>query len=73
MKSKNVKYTGSDEYLQGLYEEIQFIGRDAELKDGVLTVFAIDRKHGKKRRAEEAKRRERNKRNEKFQRRNKTD
>lgn len=69
MKHKNVRYTGTPERLQELKEETEFIGRDCELKDGVLTVFAIDRKHGKKRRAQEKKSNDRNKRDEKFRKR----
>lgn len=69
MRHKNVKHTGTQEYLERLRDEIEFIGRDFELKNGVLTVFAIDRKHGKKRREAEKKAQERDKRKEKFQRR----
>lgn len=64
-KNKNHKLYGTPEQIKIWKEEIDFIGRDSMIKDGVLIVFAIDRRHGKKHKEKES----RDKRKEKFSRR----
>lgn len=64
LKIKNTKHRGSPEYLQKLKDELDFIGRDSVIQNGVLIVFAIDRKHGKRKAKGHQ---SRDKRNEKFQ------
>lgn len=69
--TKNQRFYGTPERLQELADEIEFIGREhyLDLKNGMLIVFALPRKHKKSPKTKEEKK-TRNKREESAGRRN---